>query len=209
MDVPFVRFVLNRPTIARYGLASARCRGSDRDEPGRRDGRTRSSIGAIAFDLVVRFDAAAGAEFDRIADLPIDRRQAGRPCLSGCWRRSGANRGPNMVLPRERAASDRDLRATWPVAIWAAWWTTSGGRVSAAVPMPTGLPRGVRRAVRERAECVPAAAGLERRLSSAGRVHAARAGVRLGLATPCIVMVNLPLALDRRRGRRLSCRAAS
>jgi Cu/Ag efflux pump CusA len=71
MDVPFVRFVLNRSMVARHGL-----RPGDVAEA-IETSLVGATVGRIvgrgtAFDLTVKFDPAAGAEFDRIADLPID-----------------------------------------------------------------------------------------------------------------------------------------
>src|SRR4029079_16465805 len=71
MDVPFVRFVLNRSAIARYGL-----RPGDVAEAVE-TGLAGATVGRIfdrgtAFDLTVKFDPSAGSDFERIADLPID-----------------------------------------------------------------------------------------------------------------------------------------
>ena len=70
-DVPFVRFVLNRQAIGRYGLHA--------DDVAEAVGASfgGATVGRIfdrgtAFDLVVKFDAASSADFDRIGDLPVD-----------------------------------------------------------------------------------------------------------------------------------------
>jgi Cu/Ag efflux pump CusA len=95
-DVPFVRFVLNRPAIARYGLRA--------DDVG--DAVETALAGAIvgsifdratAFDLVVKFDPDAQADFERLGELPIDTPNAGTiPIkLVADVRREA---GPNMVL---------------------------------------------------------------------------------------------------------------
>src|SRR6187399_255921 len=76
MDVPFVRFVLNRTAIARYGLHPA--------DVG--DAVATSFAGATvgrifdrgtAFDLIVKFDPSSSEDFGRIADLPVDTPSAG------------------------------------------------------------------------------------------------------------------------------------
>src|SRR5262245_20836386 len=96
MDVPFVRFVLNRSMIARYGL-----RPGDVAEAVETS-LAGATVGRIfdrgtAFDLTVKFDPASGAEFERIADLPIDTPNGGIVpvrVLADVRR----EQGPNMVL---------------------------------------------------------------------------------------------------------------
>src|SRR5262249_46372780 len=66
MEVPFVRFVLNRPSIARYGLRAADvAEAIETSFAGANVGRIFDR--GTAFDLVVKFDAATQADFDRIA----------------------------------------------------------------------------------------------------------------------------------------------
>ncbi|HEU4694035.1 MAG TPA: efflux RND transporter permease subunit, partial [Vicinamibacterales bacterium] len=96
MDVPVVRFVLNRPAIARYGLRA------DEVAASVETAFAGSTVGRIfdrasAFDLVVKFDPAAQADFERLADLPIDTPNgASVPIrLLADVRRE---EGPNMVL---------------------------------------------------------------------------------------------------------------
>ena len=92
MDIPFVRFVLNRPAIARYGLHT------DDVAEAIETSFAGATVGRIfdrgtAFDLVVKFDPASSADFERIADLPgrhADRRDR---CRFGCSPTSGAKRG--------------------------------------------------------------------------------------------------------------------
>jgi CzcA family heavy metal efflux pump len=96
IDVPFVRFVLNRPAIARYGL-----------KPGDvAEAIETSFAGAIvgrvfdrgtAFDLLVKFDPASSADFDRIADLPIDT-PTGAVVPVRLLASVLREQGPNMVL---------------------------------------------------------------------------------------------------------------
>jgi Cu/Ag efflux pump CusA len=96
MDVPVLRFVLNRTAIARYGL-----------HPGDVGEAIETSfagatVGRIfdrgtAFDLVVKFDPSNSGDFERIADLPIETPTAGQVpirLLADVRREEG----PNMVL---------------------------------------------------------------------------------------------------------------
>ena len=96
MDVPFVRFVLNRTAIARYGLHA-------RDVG---EAIETSFAGAIvgrifdrgtAFDLVVKFDPSNSVDFERIADLPIDAPALG-PVPIRLLADVRREEGPNMIL---------------------------------------------------------------------------------------------------------------
>jgi CzcA family heavy metal efflux pump len=96
MNVPFVRFILNRPMVARYGLRPGDV--ADAIETS----FAGATVGRIfdrgtAFDLLVKFDAGSAADFDRIADVPIDTPAGGTiPIrLVADVRRE---EGPNMVL---------------------------------------------------------------------------------------------------------------
>jgi CzcA family heavy metal efflux pump len=96
MDVPVVRFVLNRTAIARYGLHP-----SDVGEA-IETSLAGATVGRIfdrgtAFDLTVKFDPSSGADFQQIADLPVDTPTAGQVpirLLADVRREEG----PNMVL---------------------------------------------------------------------------------------------------------------
>ena len=69
-EIPFIRFVLNRPAIARYGLRVRDvAEAIETSFAGTVVGRVFDR--ATAFDLVVKFDPAAAIDFDRIADLPV------------------------------------------------------------------------------------------------------------------------------------------
>ena len=96
MDVPVVRFILNRPAIARYGLrASEVAESVETAFAGATVGRIFDR--ASAFDLVVKFDPAAQTDFDRLADLPVDTPNGGSVpirLLADVRREEG----PNMVL---------------------------------------------------------------------------------------------------------------
>src|SRR5215510_4054514 len=96
MDVPFVRFVLNRPAIARYGLHV--------DDVGAavETAFAGASVGRIfdrgtAFDLTVKFDPSQSMEFERIADLPVDT-PSGAQVPIRLLADVRREEGPNMVL---------------------------------------------------------------------------------------------------------------
>jgi len=96
MEVPFVRFILNRPAIARYGLRA------DHVAEAVETSFAGTTVGRIfdrsaAFDLVVKFDPASQADFDRLGDLPIDTPNGGAVpirLLADVRREEG----PNMIL---------------------------------------------------------------------------------------------------------------
>jgi len=96
MEVPVVRFVLNRPAIARYGLRPGEvAEAIETSFAGTPVGRIFDR--ATAFDLVVKVDPASQADFDRLADLPIDTPRAG-PVPIRVLADVRRERGPNMVL---------------------------------------------------------------------------------------------------------------
>lgn len=96
MDVPVVRFVLNRSAIARYGLrASDVADAVETSFAGTIVGRVFD--GATAFDLVVKFNAAGRHDFERLADLPIDTPTAG-PVPIRLLADVRREVGPNMIL---------------------------------------------------------------------------------------------------------------
>jgi CzcA family heavy metal efflux pump len=96
MDVPVVRFVLNRPAISRYGLRV------DDIAEAVETSFAGATVGRIfdrgtAFDLVVKFDPRSQADFERLTDLPIDTPNGGVVpvrVLADVRREEG----PNMVL---------------------------------------------------------------------------------------------------------------
>jgi CzcA family heavy metal efflux pump len=95
-EVPVVRFVLNRPAIARYGLRpSDVAEAVETSYAGTPVGRIFDR--AAAFDLVVKFDAASQADFDRLAALPIDTPNGG-PVPVRVLAEVRRERGPNMIL---------------------------------------------------------------------------------------------------------------
>jgi CzcA family heavy metal efflux pump len=69
-DIPFIRFVLNRQAVARYGLTVQDvAEAVEASFAGTTVGRVFDR-GAV-FDLVVKLDPDSAADFERIADLPI------------------------------------------------------------------------------------------------------------------------------------------
>ena len=96
MDVPFVRFVLNRPAIARYGLRPDDvAEAVETSFAGTAVGRVFDR--ATAFDLVVKFDPASQADFTRLGDLPIDTPNGG-PVPVRVLADVRREMGPNMIL---------------------------------------------------------------------------------------------------------------
>jgi CzcA family heavy metal efflux pump len=71
VDVPYVRFVLDREAMARYGLHAQEVAAAiETTLVGSTVGRIFD--GGVAFDLVVKVDDSARSDFERLADLPID-----------------------------------------------------------------------------------------------------------------------------------------
>src|SRR5436190_5077318 len=96
MDVPFVRFVLNRGAIGRYGLrADDIAEAAETSFAGATVGRIFDR--GAAFDLVVKFDPTSQADFDRLTDLPIDTPHTG-PVPVRLLADVRREVGPNMVL---------------------------------------------------------------------------------------------------------------
>ena len=190
MNVPFVRFILNRPMIARYGL-----RPSDVAEAIEAS-FAGATVGRIfdrgtAFDLLVKFDAASAADFDRIADLPIDTPGSG-PIPVRLVADVRREEGPNMVL---RENVQRRIVISCNVA----------GRdlgsvvrdIQAAVAQDVSMPAGYRVEYGGQFESEQSAS---RRLLALGVLAMGGLFLLLVLAfgrprDALIVMVNLPLAL--------------
>jgi len=190
MDVPFVRFVLNRPAIARYGL-----RPGDVAEA-IETSLAGATVGRIfdrgtAFDLTVKFDSASGSEFDRIVDLPIDT-PGGAIVPIRALAEVRREQGPNMVL-RENVqrriiiscnVAGRDLGSVVDDIRQA---------VSDAVPMPAGYRV-------EYGGQFESERSASQRLMALGTLAIGGVFMLLVLAfgrarDAMIVMVNLPLAL--------------
>jgi CzcA family heavy metal efflux pump len=190
MDVPFVRFVLNRPAIAQYGL-----RPNDVAEA-----IETSFAGAIvgrifdrgaAFDLVVKFDPSTSADFDRLADLPVDT-ATGAIVPVRMLADVRREQGPNMVL-RENVqrrivissnVAGRDLGSVV-------------GDIRSAVAQSVSMPAGYRVEYGGQFESEQSAS---QRLLGLGALVIAGLFMLLVLAfgrarDALVVMVNLPLAL--------------
>ena len=96
MDVPFVRFILNRPAIARYGLrAEDVAEAVETALAGTAVGRVFDR--ATAVDLVVKFDPTSAADFERLGNLPIDTPNGG-PVPVRLLADVRREVGPNMIL---------------------------------------------------------------------------------------------------------------
>ena len=96
VEIPFVRFILNRPSIARYGLrADDVAEAIETSFAGANVGRIFDR--GTAFDLVVKFDQGAQADFDRIADLPVDT-PSGAAVPVRLLADVRREEGPNMIL---------------------------------------------------------------------------------------------------------------
>jgi len=190
MDVPFVRFVLNRPAIARYGLRPGDvAEAIETSFAGATVGRIFDR--GTSFNLVVKFDPSTGADFDRVADLPIDA-PTGAVVPVRLLADVRREEGPNMVLRenvqrriviscnvagRDLGGVVRDVQAA----------------IAQAVPMPVGyrVEYGGQFESEERAT---------QRLLALGVLVIAGLFMLLVLAfgrarDALLVMVNLPLAL--------------
>jgi Cu/Ag efflux pump CusA len=190
MDVPFVRFVLNRPMIARYGLRPGDvAEAIETSFAGATVGRIFDR--GTAFDLIVKFDPSTGADFERVADLPIDT-PTGAVVPVRLLADVRREEGPNMVL---RENVQRRIVISCNVA-----GRDLGGvvrdvqvAIAQAVPMPVGyrVEYGGQFESEERAT---------QRLLALGVLVIAGLFMLLVLAfgrarDALLVMVNLPLAL--------------
>ncbi len=190
MDVPFVRFVLNRSAIARYGL-----RPGDVAEA-IETSFAGATVGQIfdrgtAFDLTVKLDSSASADFDRIADLPVDT-PTGAIVPVRLLADVRREQGPNMVL-RENVqrrivvscnVAGRDLGSVVD---------DIRGEVARSVPMPAGYRV-------EYGGQFESEESASQRLTGLGALVMAGLFMLLVLAfgrarDAMVIMVNLPLAL--------------
>jgi len=190
MDIPFIRFVLNRSAIARYGLRSEDvAEAVETSLAGATVGRIFDR--GAAFDLVVKFDPTSSADFERIGDLPIDT-PTGGPVPIRVLAEVRREEGPNMIL-RENVqrriviscnVSGRDLGSVV-------------GDIQATVEQAVPMPVGYRIEYGGQFESQQAAS---KRLSILFVAVLAGLFMLLVLAfgrsrDAAIVMVNLPLAL--------------
>jgi CzcA family heavy metal efflux pump len=190
MDVPFVRFILNRPMIARYGLRPAGvAEAIETSFAGATVGRIFDR--GTAFDLVVKLDASTSADFDRIADLPIDT-PTGAVVPVRLLADVRREQGPNMVL---RENVQRRIVVSCNVA-----GRDLGGVVDdirTAVSQSVRMPAGYRVEYGGQFESEQSAS---ERLLALGALAIAGVFILLVLAfgnprDALLVMVNLPLAL--------------
>lgn len=134
-EVPFVRFILDRSAIARYGLrADTVAEAVETAFAGAIVGRIfdRSTV----FDLVVKFDPETQADFSRLADLPVDTPRGGTvpiKLLADVRREVG----PNMVL-RENVQRRIVISANVAGRDLGSVVEEMRAAVSRAVPLPSG-----------------------------------------------------------------------
>jgi CzcA family heavy metal efflux pump len=134
-EVPFVRFILNRPAIARYGLrAGDVAEAVETSFAGATVGRIFDR--AAAFDLVVKFDPTSQSDFDRLADLPIDTPNGG-PLPIRLLADVRREMGPNMVL-RENVQRRMVISANVAGRDLGSVVDDMRSAISAEVPMPAG-----------------------------------------------------------------------
>ena len=92
-DIPFVRFILDRAAIARYGLRIQDVAAAiETSFAGTTVGRIFDR--AASFDLIVKLDPSVAVDFERIADLPVDTpfgQQVPLRQLAEVRRETGAN----------------------------------------------------------------------------------------------------------------------
>jgi CzcA family heavy metal efflux pump len=189
-DIPFIRFVLNRPAIARYGLrAQDVAEAVETSFAGTVVGRVFDR--STAFDLVVKVDPAAAVDFERIADLPVHT-PTGETVPIRVLADVRREMGPNMIL-RENVqrrivvssnVSGRDLGSVVE-------------DIQAAVSQQVPMPEGYR---------VEYGGQFESQQSATERLMILGAAVIAGLfmilvlafgrsRDALLIMVNLPLAL--------------
>ena len=190
VDIPVVRFVLNRAAIARYGLrADEVTEAIEASLGGATVGRVFDQ--GAAFDLVVRVDPAISVNFERLANLSVDTPISG-PVPVRWLADVRREEGPNMIL-RENVQrriviscniAGRDLGSVIG---------DIRSAIAAAVPMPSGYR-------------VEYGGQFESQQSASRRLLLLFAGIVAALfmllvlafgrsRDALIVMVNLPLAL--------------
>jgi CzcA family heavy metal efflux pump len=190
MDVPVVRFVLNRPAIARYGLrADDVAEAVETSFAGTTVGRIFDR--AAAFDLVVKFDPSSQADFERLGDLPIDTPNGG-PVPIRLLADVRREEGPNMIL---RENVQRRIVISSNVAGRDLGSVVEDMRTAVAQSVP--MPQGYR--VEYGGQFESAGNATERLLLSGIAVIAGLfALLVLAFGRPrdaALIMINLPLAL--------------
>jgi Cu/Ag efflux pump CusA len=190
MEIPFVRFVLNRGAIARYGLrVQDVAEAIETSFAGTTVGRVFDR--ATAFDLVVKLDPETAGDFERIAELPVET-PSGHTVPIRVLAEVRREMGPNMIL-RENVqrrivvscnVSGRDLGGTV-------------ADIRAAVEQQVPMPEGYR---------VEYGGQFESQASATERLAVLGGGAIFGLfmvlvlafgrpRDALLVMLNLPLAL--------------
>ncbi|MBI3050105.1 MAG: efflux RND transporter permease subunit [Acidobacteria bacterium] len=189
-NIPFVRFIVNRAAIARYGLKVRDvAEAIETSLAGMTAGRVFDR--GTAFDLVVKLDPSVAVEFERIADLPVHT-PAGEAVplrlLADVRRETGANMilRENVqrrivvscnVAGRDLGSVVEDIRAA----------------VAAQVPMPDGYR------VEYGGQFESQQSATERLLVLGGAVVAGLFMILVGAfgraRDALLVMLNLPLAL--------------
>jgi CzcA family heavy metal efflux pump len=189
-EVPVVRFVLDRQAIARYGLRPADvAEAVETSLAGAVVGRIFDR--ATAFDLVVKLDAGAQADFARLGDLPIDT-PGGAAVPIRVLADVRREVGPNMIL-RENVQRRIVVSANVAGRDLGSVVDDMRAAVGSAVPMPDGYR-------------VEYGGQFESEQTASRRLLALGAGVIVGVflllvlafgrpRDALIVMVNLPLAL--------------
>ena len=189
-DIPFVRFILNRPAVARYGLTVQDvAEAIETSFAGTTVGRVFDR--GVAFDLVVKLDPESAADFERIAELPIHT-PTGETIPIRVVADVRREMGANMIL-RENVqrrivvscnVAGRDLGSVV-------------GDIRAAVAAQVSMPEGYRVEYGGQFESQQSAS---ERLLILGAAAIAGVFIMLVLAfgrprDALLVMVNLPLAL--------------
>ena len=190
VDIPFVRFVLNREAMARYGLRVRDvAEAVETSFVGTTVGRVFDQ--GASFDLVVKLDADAQSNFDRLADLPIDTPTGARVpvrLLADVRRETGANMVLREDVQRRMVVQSnvagRDLGSVV-------------ADIQAAVAQSVSLPEGYRVEYGGQFESQQSAS---ERLLALGVVAVVGLFMLLVLALgrardAFLVMINLPLAL--------------
>ncbi|HET9196354.1 MAG TPA: efflux RND transporter permease subunit [Vicinamibacterales bacterium] len=189
-EIPFVRFILNRSAIARYGLrVQDVAEAIETSLAGTTVGRVFDR--SAAFDLTVRLDPSAAVDFDRLADLPIDT-PTGETVPIRVLADVRRETGPNMIL---RENVQRRIVVSSNVAGRDLGSVVNDIRtaVSTAVPMPDGYRV-------EYGGQFESQQSASRRLQALGAVVIAALYMILLLAfgrprDALLIMLNLPLAL--------------
>ncbi len=189
-EIPFVRFILNRPAIARYGLrVQDVAEAIETSLAGTTVGRVFDR--SAAFDLTVKLEPAAAVDFERIGDLPIDT-PTGEVVPVRVLADVRRETGPNMIL---RENVQRRIVISCNVAGRDLGGVVDDIRTAVAQAVP--MPEGYRVEYGGQFESQQTAS---RRLTALGAAVVAALFLILLLAfgrprDALLIMLNLPLAL--------------